>query len=178
MPDKFRNKYRIASTRLSNWDYSSNAAYFITINTANRKHYFGRVNNARVELSAIGDIANECWLNIPHHFPHFTLDEFVIMPNHVHGIVLIEKPYVAVNPDFKLIETDKESKHPRFRNQRKNTISAMVGSFKSAVTKKCNETGLKFGWQSRFHDHIIRDPEEFHRTRKYILINPRRWKDV
>jgi len=178
MPDKFRNKYRIPSARLSSWDYSNNGAYFITINTANRKHYFGCVNDARVELSQIGEFANECWLNIPHHFPHFTLDEFVIMPNHVHGIVLIEKPYIEINPHFKFMEVNGESKHPRFRNQGRNTVSAMVGSFKSAVTKKCNENSLKFGWQARFHDHIIRNLEEFHRIRKYILMNPRRWKDI
>ena len=93
MPDKFLNRYRISSARLSNWDYSSNAAYFLTICTANRRHYFGEIINAEMRLSRIDEFANECWMNIPNHFPYFYLDAFVIMPSHVHGIVIIEKPY-------------------------------------------------------------------------------------
>ena|SRR5438034_10305509 len=93
MPDKFLDRYRISSARLSNWDYSSNAAYFLTICTANRRHYFGEIINAEMRLSRIGEFANECWMNIPNHFPYFYLDAFVIMPNHVHGIVIIEKSY-------------------------------------------------------------------------------------
>jgi REP element-mobilizing transposase RayT len=90
MPDKFKNRYRIASARLRNWDYSSNNAYFLTICTANRQHYFGEIINSEMQLSEIGQYANKCWLAIPDHFPHFYLDEFVIMPNHIYGIVVIE----------------------------------------------------------------------------------------
>jgi REP element-mobilizing transposase RayT len=202
MPDKFKNRYRIPSSRLSTWDYSSNASYFITICTKNREHYFGNIINAKMHLSPIGEWANDCWVKIPTHFSHFHLDEFVVMPNHVHGIVIIEKPYIDNNSLPNITETGHtivetghvetghalslrnpeqsesipKSKHPRFRNQGKNTISAMVGSFKSAVTKYCNENKLKFGWQTRFHDHIIRDAEEFYRIRNYIIDNYRNWK--
>ena len=194
MADKFQNKYRIKSARLSTWDYSSNAAYFLTTCTANREHYFGEIIDAKMHLSKIGVYAAECWINIPNHFPYFYLDEFVIMPNHVHGIVLIEKPYID-NSRGSVIEvtghaqslqqpntTDtklQESKPPhfRFRNQGKNTISSMDGSFKSAVTKFCNANKLPFGWQSRFHDHIIRDKNEFYRIRNYIINNPSNWKE-
>jgi putative transposase len=161
MPDKFLNTYRIPSARLSNWDYSSNAAYFLTICTANRQHYFGEIINSEMQLSKIGEYATECWMNIPSHFPYFYLDEWVVMPNHVHGIVLIEKPFIYNIKRPEIIETrhalslqqsPDESKPPhfRFRNQGKNTISAMVGSFKSAVSKFCNENNLSFGCQSRF----------------------------
>ena len=184
MPAKFKNRYRIQSARLSNWDYSSNAAYFISICTANRQHYFGKIFNAEIQLSVIGKYAYECWMNIRKHFPYFYLDAFVIMPNHVHGIVLIEKPYIDMGPALKIVETEHalplqttKQPHPRFRDQGKNTISAMVGSFKSAVTRFCNENKFQFGWQSRFHDHIIRDTSEFHSTRNYILFNPGNWKD-
>ena len=190
MPDKFKNRYRIPSARLSTWDYSSNAAYFITICTTDRQHYFGKIFNAEIQLSNIGKYANDCWMNIPVHFPYFYLDAFVIMPNHVHGIVLIEKPYIDNATGFYVVETghalslrkthtgDREiiQPHPRFRNQGKNTISAMVGSFKSAVTKFCNENKFQFGWQSRFHDHIIRDTNEFQSIRNYIITNPGNWK--
>ena len=134
-------------------------------------------------------------MNIPNHFPYFYLDEFVAMPNHFHGIVLIEKPFIDNSRGFNIVETrhalslqksnseesqqrasESQPLHFRFRNQGKNTISAMVGSFKSAVTKFCNENNLLFGWQSRFHDHIIRDKHEFYRIRNYIINNPANWK--
>ena len=116
------------------------------------------------------------------------------MPNHIHGIVLIEKPYIDNSRGFNIVETrhalslqqrdseeieklEPKTRHFRFRNQGKNTISAMVGSFKSAVTKLCNENNLPFGWQSRFHDHIIRDKNEFCQIRNYIMNNPAKWKD-
>ena len=192
MPDKFLAKYRISSARLSKWDYSSNGAYFLTICTARRQHYFGRIINAEMQLSKIGEYATVCWMNIPDHFAYFYLDAFVIMPNHLHGIVLIEKPFIYNSRGCHIVKTRHalslhqpnsaespklESRpHFRFRNQGKNTISAMVGSFKSAVTNLCNENKFRFGWQSRFHDHIIRDKHEFYRIRNYIVNNPANWK--
>ena len=148
-----------------------------------------------MQLSKIGEYATECWRKIPDHFPYFYLDAFVVMPNHVHGLVLIEKPFTDNSRGSDIVETRhalslrqtnsaksqklETGSHPphfRFRNQGKNTISAMVGSFKSAVTKLCNENKLPFGWQSRFHDHIIRDKNEFYQIRNYINTNPANWK--
>ena len=103
MPDKFKNRYRIASTRLRHWDYSRNGAYFVTICTAQRQHYFGEIINCEMQLSAVGQCADKCWLAIPDHFPHFYLDAFVTMPDHVHGILVIDKPFV--NKGFAAAET-------------------------------------------------------------------------
>ncbi len=89
---KFKNKYRIESTRLRYWDYGWNGAYFVTICTKNRRCWFGDVVNAKMNLSAMGHIANSCWYEIPKHFPFVELGEHVIMPNHVHGIIIINKP--------------------------------------------------------------------------------------
>jgi REP element-mobilizing transposase RayT len=133
MTDKFKNRYRIPSARLSSWDYSSNGAYFITICTRNREHFFGEIIDAKMNLSEIGVFANTCWINIQNHFPHFYLDEYIVMPNHVHGIVIIEKPYIDNNSLPRIVETghalslqhtitgEAETKppHPRFRNQEK-----------------------------------------------------------
>jgi putative transposase len=173
MSIKFRNKYRIPSARLSTWDYGNDGSYFITICTARRKHYFGEIINAEMQLSKIGELANKIWNAIPDHFPHFYLDAFTVMPNHLHGIILIKKPY----PNRGLIAHPPKPNHPRFRNQGKKTISSMVGSFKSAVAKYCNENNLPFGWQARFHDHIIRNDEELYVIRNYIINNPRNWKE-
>ena len=90
--NKFRNKYRNSSARASFWDYGWNAAYFVTICTKNRAFWFGDVVNGRVELSAIGHIANSCWHEIPNHFPFVKLGAHIVMPNHIHGIVIIDKP--------------------------------------------------------------------------------------
>jgi len=91
MPDKFQNKYRISSARLKNWDYGSNAIYFVTICTQNREHYFGEIVDGQMNLSDTGKMANRFWYEIPNHFPFVQLGEFVVMPNHVHGIIIIDK---------------------------------------------------------------------------------------
>jgi putative transposase len=98
--DKFQNKYRIASSRATFWDYGSNAAYFETICTKNRLCWFGNVIDKRMQLSAIGHIANSCWYEIPNHFPFIELGAHIIMPNHVHDIVIINKP----NDDINMVE--------------------------------------------------------------------------
>ena len=89
---KFQNKYRIESTRLKNWDYGRNAAYFITICTGDRQYFFGKIINDNMILNKSGSIAHRLWMDIPKHFPYIILDEFVVMPNHVHGILIIDKP--------------------------------------------------------------------------------------
>ncbi len=94
---KYQDKYRIASARLAGWDYGSNAAYFITICTHNRVPAFGQVIAGEVKRTRLGQAASDCWLAIPAHFPFVVLDEFVVMPNHVHGIVVIDKPSPYAN---------------------------------------------------------------------------------
>lgn len=91
MQNKFQNKYRIPSSRLQTWDYGTNGAYFITICTQNREHFFGIVQNGTVQLSQIGKIAEQLWIEIPNQFPFIELGNFVVMPNHVHGILIINK---------------------------------------------------------------------------------------
>ena len=97
MPDRFRDKYRIPSARLQSWDYGWNASYFITICTANRERYFGEIvagldnEQPAMQLSEVGIIAKRCWLEIPTHFPFVVLNAFVVMPNHVHGIIIINR---------------------------------------------------------------------------------------
>lgn len=88
MTDKFQHKYRIASARLQNWDYRWNAAYFVTICTKNRDNYFGKIVNQKMELSNVGLLANVLWFEINNHSENIELGEFVVMPNHVHGILI------------------------------------------------------------------------------------------
>lgn len=95
--DKFRNKYRIASVRLKSWDYGTNAAYFITICTQSMKHFFGEIVDGEMQLNEMGQLAEKYWLEIPIHFPFIELGNLVVMPNHIHGILIINKIDKPIN---------------------------------------------------------------------------------
>lgn len=90
-PEKFRGKYRINTFRLKGYDYSLPGYYFVTINTKNKQEFLGRVVNGKMNLNVAGKIANRFWRDIPKHFNNVKLLEFVVMPNHVHGIIVIEE---------------------------------------------------------------------------------------
>ncbi|MDE5424139.1 hypothetical protein L3073_18145 [Ancylomarina sp. DW003] len=190
MAEKFQNKYRISSARLQNWDYGNNAAYFVTICTQNREHYFGDITNGIMQLSEIGDMANKYWLEIPDHFPFVKLEEFVVMPNHVHGIIIINKPDDGKSNDEQspvlnnnsqcrdtkfCVSTDTTYKN-KFGPQSKN-LASIIRGFKIGVTKNARKIHADFAWQSRFHDHIIRNDKSLHRIRDYINNNPSTWTD-
>jgi len=171
--EKFNNKYRIPSARLQNWDYGTNAMYFITVCTQNREHYFGEIENNIMQLSHTGILANVFWHEIPNHAPNVSLGAFVVMPNHVHGILILER--VVETRGY--IPEQPATGQQQFQNQGKNTVSSIVGSYKSAVTKHANRLGLQNGWQPRFHDHIIRNDDSFLEISNYIINNPSNWQE-
>jgi REP element-mobilizing transposase RayT len=290
--DKFQNKYRIPSARLQSWDYRWAGAYFITICTKNRFHYFGEIHDGKMQLSHIGIIADILWYQIPHHTQNVELGEFVVMPNHIHGILIItndgnddgnddgnrngdgngngdncdgggdgngnngdgdgngngngngndndnangnangngdgdgnangngnpngngngngdgngdgivetghalslqspnqspnQSPHQSNNqpnnqPDN---QSDNQSEsipktigQQRFQNIGKNSISSIVGSYKSAVSKHAHRLGFEFQWQTRFYDNIIRDDKSFQKITSYITNNPKNWQE-
>jgi len=195
MSDKFRNKYRIESTRLQSWDYRWNGNYFITICTYHKECFFGEIYNSHINYSTIGEVAIQFWAAIPEHFPFVVLDEFVVMPNHMHGIICIDKPPkefdgdvsskqrrdracpVSTSAAFNNARFSQEYGRNRFQNQGKGSLSAIVGSFKSAVTKHANENNIGFAWQERFHDHIIRNEQSLRKIQHYIKNNIANWQD-
>lgn len=153
-----------------------------------------------MNLSRIGIIADLCWQEINNRRKNLELGEYVIMPNHIHGILKLND--INSNNDdngetgenvaytrhaLYLSESESETKtvteptkspgQKRFRNPGKNTISSIIGSYKSAVTKHAHRFGFDFAWQSRFHDHIIRNQGEYQRIEKYITENPSKWLD-
>jgi putative transposase len=167
MPKKHQNK----ALRLKQWDYRNAGAYFITICTKNRAHYFGEITKGKMQLSSIGVIADILWHEIKNHTNNTELGEYIVMPNHVHGIIILKD-----NPD--LLDQGHALDHHgenRFQNIGKNSISSIVGSYKSAVTKHARRLGYEFAWQSRFHDHIIRNQESYERISAYIKNNPINW---
>ena len=193
--EKYKNKYRIESTRATWWNYGWTGAYFITIRTKNREHYFGENINKKMQLSQCGVLADVLWHEIPHHQPRVSLGEFVVMPNHIHGILILDAPsennignesgknigndliHVQTGHALSIPDTEKSESEKRFRNPGKNTISSIIGGYKSAVTKHANRLGLENGWQTRFHDHIIRNDGEYQRISDYIMNNPLNWKE-
>ncbi len=165
MSGKFQNKYRIESARLPNWDYGWNAAYFVTICTKNRICWFGDAVDGEMVLNDLGKIADDCWLEIPEHFPFVKLGEHIVMPNHVHGIVVIDKPVETPDSGVSTIKW------------KPGTLGVIINQYKRAVTIGCRKIHADFAWQSRFHDHIIRNDESFHRISNYIKNNPSNWSD-
>jgi len=173
--EKYQGKYRIPSARWAAWDYASNAAYFITICTAQREHYFGTVVSGVMELTPVGQSALDCWNEIPAHFPFIVLDEFVVMPNHVHGILVIDKPAVETQ-NFASLRASLPSAPNKFGPQSQN-LASVVRGYKIGVTKYARQNEIGFAWQDRYHDHVIRNEKEYQRIRQYICDNPRKWAD-
>ncbi|WP_291721430.1 transposase [Bernardetia sp.] len=168
MKDK---NYRRPIIRASWWDYGWNGAYFITICTKNKEHFFGEIKDKKMYLSHVGVIVDVLWHQIPMYRPYLELEEFVIMPNHLHAIITIDKPQEIES------DTTDDFTTTRFQNQGKDTISSIIGGFKSGVTKHINRLGLESAWQERFHDHIIRNEKSYQRIANYIQTNVENWED-
>ena len=193
----FRAKYRVQSTRLPSWDYAAAGWYFVTICTRGGECSFGDVVDGEMHLSPIGDVACRCWVRMPEHFQNVTLDSFVVMPNHMHGIVLIEEKAKSgcqdatgsdgcrdvASPDTRpsacnVSTGTAESRHRRMSRMspKAGSLSAIVRSYKAAVTRCCRQNGYStFAWQPRFYDHIIRSEESLRRIREYIANNSSKW---
>ena len=155
------------SIRLRGYDYSRAGAYFVTVCAQERECVFGDVVSGRMVLNNSGRMVEKCWNDIPVHFPHVKSDEFIVMPNHVHGILLI----VGARHAVPLPE--------QFGKPVSSSIPTVVRSFKSAATKQINQTrnnpGAKL-WQRNYYEHIIREDDELNRIREYMISNPAQWE--
>lgn len=161
--------YNRISYRLKGYNYSQNGYYFITINTKLKINYFGKIVNNGIKLSVLGHCALSCWKKIPKHFPFVKLDSFVIMPNHVHGIIIIEHPPVWTQDFASIREGNK------FGPQSKN-LASIVRGYKIGVTKFAKNNQIEFQWHHRFYDEIIRNEQHLYNVREYIKNNPGNWK--
>jgi putative transposase len=235
---KFQNKYRIPSARAQWWDYGNDGAYFITICTKDRECCFGDIVDGEIKFSHVGLLADVFWHEIKNHAKNITLDVFQVMPNHIHGVLVLNNNERGTDNDKTThndgnmnsvdsacsnditvgVETthalslehveqtmndeqtmhdvktmdDVETTHAlslqcapeppspgskRFQHQGSNTISSIIGSYKSAVTKHAHRLGFEFEWQERFHDIIIRDEESYIKIVDYIKNNPAKWDE-
>ncbi|TAJ12561.1 transposase [Marinilabiliaceae bacterium JC017] len=165
--------------RLRNYDYASPGWYFVTICTKNRAYHFGEIRNKQMVYTPIGKQARLCWEEIPQHFPQVKLGVFVVMPNHVHGVLGISGAVAC----YSRTACDDSPVNPKNAymaalSPKAGSLAAMIRSYKSAVTRWCKANGQgHFGWHVRFHDHIIRDKGEFDRIKNYIMRNVEKWEE-
>ncbi len=166
--DLYKAKYWIKSTRLKEWDYSSLGYYFITICAKNHECVFGEILEGEMILSKIGEIVAEEWQKIEQIRPNIKLDEWIIMPNHLHGIIIIR--------DETKNDTSVETTRRVVSTLKPNSLGSIIGQFKSVSTKRIHAMGYnKFAWQPRFYDHIIRNEKSLEKIREYIHFNPLKW---
>lgn len=168
---RFKNKYRVSSTRLKNWDYASKGYYFITICTKNRRYFLGNIIDGKMRSTKIGKMVEQCWQEIPNHFPFVSLDEYVVMPNHIHGILVINK---VETQHFASLRQNK--KQNQFGPQSCN-LGSIIRGFKIGVKKFTHQYNIVFHWQSRYYDHIIRNQQSLAKIRQYIINNLVNWDE-
>ena len=142
----------------------------MTICVKNKECVFGEIRNGIMGLSELGLVANECWKLIPQHFKHVELDAYVIMPNHVHGIIVINNSVETQN--FASLQKQNNN---IFGPQIKN-LGSVVRGFKIGIKKYATINNISFQWQPRFYDHIIRNEKALNNIRQYIYDNPYNWK--
>ena len=189
----FKNKYRVQSSRLKNWDYSSSGWYFITVCTKNKQHFFGEIIDHEMYYSELGHIAAASWLAMHRVFDVLIPDVWVIMPNHTHflfGLNPVPPHHGGVPPHGGGVETRRGvslhrdvSQHRGVSQQKnefgktiKNSASSIINHFKGRVTKYADKENIEFEWQAKFYDHIVRDNEDFLRIQNYIIENVQNWK--
>jgi putative transposase len=190
----FKNKYRVASTRLTDWDYSKEGFYYVTICAQDRICCFGEIKDKNVYLSEIGKIVFEELLKTPQLRLYVKLDDFIIMPNHIHAIFEIQKDNDLVNEhcrdtarhvasgknDFGLNNrrdaVHRVSTGNKFGPLKPKSLSSIINTFKGAVSKECHENNLDFYWQTNYYEHIITNDEDYARIKEYIALNPINWE--
>jgi REP element-mobilizing transposase RayT len=164
----FQDRYRVESARLASWDYSAGGWYFVTICTKNKECCLGQILNDRIILSAAGLIAETEMKMLPSRYQNVTIDRYVVMPNHVHTVVVIDGDHAYSPVETRLAASPSQQHRP--------SLSEVVGSYKSGVSRICHAKGISdFAWQARFHDHILRCNASVNAVREYIDRNPENW---
>ncbi len=171
MNQKWQRSENRKKNRLQEFNYSHVGFYFVTLCIKNREYLFGEIINEKMVLNSFGIIAKQCWRDIPKHFKAVKIEAFIMMPNHIHGIIKIGDPY-----GFK-IRKGRRSASPTDRT--KMLLPKIIQQFKSTVTRKIHllNSNTSFQWQRSYYDHIIQNEESLEKIRKYIQMNPQQWKD-
>ncbi len=157
--------------RLTSYDYSQIGYYFVTICTKRHVEWFEKIENEQMILNQYGEIVKKQWLWLAEHFPYVSLDKWILMPNHLHGIVVIDSlPIVGTGRDLSLHQLPQEN------GIKIKPLSDLIGAFKTTSSKMIHQQGLgEFLWQRSFYDHIVRDESSLNKIREYISNNPINW---
>ena len=162
--------YKRKLNRLPGFDYSSNRFYFITIRVDNHYCAFGRIENKKMILSHDGTIAREQWIWLGHQYPYIEIITFMVMPDHVHGIIYID------NNQNKIVESNNNRDISIESVCKIKSLAELIGAYKTTVSKQIHLAGdNNFKWQKSYHDHIIRNNSELSRITNYIDNNPINW---
>jgi REP element-mobilizing transposase RayT len=169
------------SARLKGFDYSNEGRYAVTICTQGREHTFGEIKAERMSFSHVGRIAREYWYSLPDRFPGVCLDAFVLMPNHVHGIVIIPSTHLALEniPErFQpSMQTLMQERYPELQDAKPPTLGTMVRAYKGAATYQIHQSGEKsFRGQESYWSSILFSNAALQRARRYIYENPQNWE--
>ncbi len=177
MPDMKNEIQHRKSTRLKEYDYSNAGYYFVTICSAQMKHQFGEIRYNKMIFNNTGNIINNFWPKIPEHFNNVELDYYQLMPNHLHGIIIIDS--IDIVGDGSPVPKSKSGEGEPFPYEKKNSLCDIIGYFKYQTTKAINNlynTPRNKIWQRSFYDRIIRNEKELYSIRKYIQQNPLKWE--
>lgn len=175
-------KHHRRSIRLKGYDYASAGAYYVTIVAWRRECLFGEVVNGEMVLSKFGLVAKQQWEKLPNRFPNTELGAFMIMPNHMHGIVLItDGRGTAENPNDLNGESSRRAPtQERFQKPVKGSIPTIIRSYKSAVSYRINLMRGTDGvplWQRNFYEHVVRNEQDLQNKTDYINANPLLWDE-
>jgi putative transposase len=158
-------KHHRRSIRLKDFDYSQAGAYFITICTHNRTCLFGEVADGEMKLNDLGETVKMVLLDLTQHYRHVEIDEFVIMPNHIHFIIILHD---TVEAGWKPAPTIK-----------RHGVPEIVRGFKTFSARHINQTRNTLGipvWQRNYYEHVIRNDDDLNQTREYVTQNPLQWE--
>lgn len=171
--------HRRQSIRLKGYDYTQEGAYFVTICTHEQQHLFGEIVNGKMRLNEYGRIVRDEWNRTAQIRSEIEIDEFIIMPNHFHGIiVIIDCGHSARRGTARRARTDADATTEHFGTPVSGSIPTIVRSFKSAVSKRINairNTPAAQVWQRNYYEHVVRDELDLHRIREYIHTNVTQW---
>lgn len=164
------------SIRLAGYDYAQAGGYFVTVVAFRRECIFGEIVDGKMIMNPLGRIVEECWQAIPRHFPHVTVDVFVVMPNHGHGILFIhEDGATHANGRGEIYLAPTRSTRPH--GYEKGSLGAIVANFKAAVTRRAGcELNSGNIWQRNYYEHILRNQADYEHKAGYILANPENWE--
>lgn len=168
------------SIRLKGCDYAQPGAYFVTICTKHRECVLGNVAGGRIALTRIGEIVRRCWCELPRRFPHLDLDAFVIMPNHLRGIVVLtgRGEASAVVPHAAMCPEAEASPLRRACGTRPDSLASAIQAFKASSTRRVNRVDGTPGaslWQRNYYEHIVRSEKSLDAIRRYVEANPANW---